>query len=55
VRYYMELAKRYGLIVTGGSDFHGFRTANACIGSERVPYSVLISLKQAVAKPAATT
>jgi predicted metal-dependent phosphoesterase TrpH len=54
VRYYMELAKRYGLVVTGGSDSHGFRTANACIGSERVPYSVLVSLKQSVAKPAAT-
>jgi predicted metal-dependent phosphoesterase TrpH len=48
VRYYMELAKRYGLVVTGGSDSHGPRTAHAGIGSERVPYSVLVSLRQAV-------
>ncbi|MFH0778968.1 MAG: PHP domain-containing protein [Candidatus Eisenbacteria bacterium] len=50
VRYYMELAKRYGLIVTGGSDSHGSRTANARIGSERVPYSILVSLKQTAAR-----
>lgn len=54
VKYYMELAKRYGLVVTGGSDSHGSRTAHAGIGSERVPYSVLVSLKQAVAKSSAS-
>jgi predicted metal-dependent phosphoesterase TrpH len=51
VKYYMELAKRYGLAVTGGSDSHGLRTASASIGSERVPYSVLVSLKQVLAGP----
>jgi predicted metal-dependent phosphoesterase TrpH len=50
VKYYMEIAKRYGLAVTGGSDSHGLRTTGASVGSERVPYSVLVSLKQALAK-----
>jgi predicted metal-dependent phosphoesterase TrpH len=54
VKYYMELAKRYGLVVTGGSDSHGSRTAHAGIGSERVPYSVLVSLKQLVANSSAS-
>jgi len=49
VKYYMELAKRYGLAVTGGSDSHGLRTASASVGSERVPYSVLVSLREALA------
>jgi len=53
VKYYMELAKRYGLAVTGGSDSHGSRTTSASVGSERVPYSVLVSLKQSLAKTTA--
>jgi hypothetical protein len=54
VKYYMELARRYGLAVTGGSDSHGLRTASASVGSERVPYSILISLRQALAKSITT-
>ncbi len=49
VKYYMEMAKRYGLAVTGGSDSHGARTTSASVGSVRVPYSVLVSLKQSLA------
>ncbi|UCF78717.1 MAG: PHP domain-containing protein [Candidatus Eiseniibacteriota bacterium] len=54
VRYYMELARRHGLVVTGGSDSHGSRTAHAGIGSERVPYSVLVSLREAAARSTAS-
>ena len=50
VKYYMEMARRYGLAVTGGSDSHGLRTASASVGSVRVPYSVVVSLRQALVK-----
>jgi len=46
VRYYLELAKRYGLAVTGGSDTHGARAGNSVVGSERVPASVVDGLRE---------
>jgi len=42
-----RLARQYGLIVTGGSDFHGEGSAGAPLGSIYVPAKCLTALKQA--------
>ncbi|MBU0634676.1 MAG: PHP domain-containing protein [Candidatus Omnitrophica bacterium] len=49
VHYYSELAKKYNLLVSGGSDCHGEGKGLPFIGKVRVPYHVLESLKQAAA------
>ena len=49
-RTYRELAHRYGLIVTGGSDFHGERNGSMYhgpIGTRTVEYNQLQMLKKA--------
>jgi len=50
-RLYLELAAKYGLIVTGGSDFHGdvkpgIRLGTGCQGNLRVPREVLDRIKE---------
>ena len=47
-----RLARQYGLIVTGGSDFHGEGSAGAPLGSIYVPAKCLTALKQAHAAAA---
>jgi predicted metal-dependent phosphoesterase TrpH len=47
---YLNLAARYGLKVTGGSDFHGamkpeVELGTGCDGNLRIPASVLESLR----------
>lgn len=45
--YYHRLAVEHGLIVTGGSDYHGpGHNAGNRLGSDTVPYSVIDELKQ---------
>ncbi|HIE03747.1 MAG TPA: PHP domain-containing protein [Candidatus Latescibacteria bacterium] len=44
-RYYKDLAEKYGLICTGGSDFHGSDRRMAPLGSQRVPYEILLDLE----------
>jgi hypothetical protein len=49
---YLGLARRYGLKVTGGSDFHGdlkpeVRLGSGCDGNLNIPYEVLERLRQA--------
>jgi predicted metal-dependent phosphoesterase TrpH len=44
--YYLDLAKKHGLLVTGGSDFHGavkpgVRLGTGCGGNLRVPAEIL--------------
>lgn len=41
------LAAEFGLLVTGGSDFHGSRKANR-LGEPEVPYALLASLREAL-------
>ena len=41
VRHYLNLAKRFGLAVTGGSDFHGPAKPQVRLGQPRVPISVI--------------
>jgi predicted metal-dependent phosphoesterase TrpH len=42
--HYEEIAKKYGLLVTGGSDAHGLEVP---IGSVRIPYYLVEELKKA--------
>lgn len=50
VNHFSELAKKYNLVVTGGSDFHGFGSAGKALGFTdfylKVPYSILENLKK---------
>ncbi len=43
---YKNLAGKLGIIYTGGSDCHGPRKGKSLIGTQRVPYSVLVKLKK---------
>ncbi len=45
--YYKGLAKKNNLVVTGGSDSHGFSRGHATIGSIKVPYEYIEQLKEA--------
>ena len=50
----LALADRYGLVVTGGSDFHGEATAGGALGGAEVPVAAaerLISLHEGTATP----
>jgi 3',5'-nucleoside bisphosphate phosphatase len=49
---YLEIAKKYGLLVTGGSDFHGtvkpdVKLGTGYEGNLRVPGEILETLRQA--------
>lgn len=45
--YYHRLAVKHGLIVTGGSDYHGPSHKAGCrLGSDTVPHSVIDELKK---------
>lgn len=46
-RSYLQLANKYGLLVTGGSDFHGTAKANVRIGEVVIPYELVEKLKEA--------
>lgn len=43
---YKNMARKFGVIYTGGSDCHGPRKGKLLVGSQRVPYSVLEKLKK---------
>jgi predicted metal-dependent phosphoesterase TrpH len=46
-KFYLELAARHNLLVTGGSDFHGEAKPDIKIGAVRIPYELVEKLKQA--------
>jgi predicted metal-dependent phosphoesterase TrpH len=50
IEYYLEVAKRYDLVVTGGSDFHGRYKGGVSIGTGKgnltIPYSFLDNLRK---------
>ena len=53
--YYADLAKRFGLICTAGSDFHGERNGvifHGDIGTRKTSYEVVLQLKQKAAERA---
>lgn len=47
--HYKEIAERYNLLITGGSDCHGMGKGRVLIGTVRVPYELVEKLKEASA------
>jgi hypothetical protein len=47
VNSYLGLAKKYNLLVTGGSDCHGDAKHEVKIGSIKIPYELVEKLKAA--------
>ncbi len=47
VRYYKKLAKKYNLLISGGSDCHGMGKTAPLMGKVKVPEEVLEKLKEA--------
>lgn len=47
IKHYTNLATKYGLLLTGGSDFHGDVKEGSIIGIPRVSYDLVEKLKQA--------
>lgn len=45
--YYCELAKEYKLLITGGSDYHGFFDSKVSIGEIRLQYKYIDEIKKA--------
>src|SRR3989449_10642390 len=43
--HYLEIAERFGLLVTGGSDCHGLSKGKPLIGSIRLPYQHVARLR----------
>jgi len=50
VNSYLTLAKKYNLLVTGGSDCHGSAKPEVKIGSVKIPYELVEKLKEAKEK-----
>ena len=48
--HYLELADRFHLLVTGGSDCHGLSKGKPLIGSVKLPYQHVEMLKANTAK-----
>jgi len=46
--YYYDIARKNNLLVTGGSDFHGFENSRRSLGDMRLPYEYVEELKEAV-------
>jgi predicted metal-dependent phosphoesterase TrpH len=44
--HYEDLAMRYGLLITGGSDCHGKGKSEVLLGKVKVPYSLVEALKK---------
>lgn len=47
IEFYKNLAKKYNLVVTGGSDYHGKVREDTYIGKEKLPYEYVEELKKA--------
>jgi len=52
---YLEIVERYGLLVTGGSDCHGFSKNKPLIGTVKLPYEHVEKLHAARKKNPAVT
>lgn len=46
VKYYLQLANKYNLLVTGGSDCHGEAKPEVRVGKVSVPYELVEKLKE---------
>ena len=47
MNFYLKLAEKYNLLVTGGSDCHGNAKPGIKIGSVKIPYALVEKLKEA--------
>ncbi len=47
VNFYLDLARKYDLLVTGGSDFHGDAKPDVKLGLVKIPYELVEKLKDA--------
>ena len=45
--FYLDMARRHNLLVTGGSDYHGLAKPGVKIGAVRVPYVLVEKIKEA--------
>jgi 3',5'-nucleoside bisphosphate phosphatase len=52
VKHYLQLADRFHLLVTGGSDCHGLSKGQPLIGTIKLPYEHVASLKSTVERRA---
>ena len=43
---YLEIAEKYNLLITGGSDCHGFSKNKPLIGTVKLPYSHVEKMKE---------
>ncbi|MBN1870709.1 MAG: PHP domain-containing protein [Candidatus Omnitrophica bacterium] len=50
-RFYEGLAKKYGLVTTGGSDAHGSVKNHTYVGKVKIPYDLVEKLKDARCRP----
>jgi predicted metal-dependent phosphoesterase TrpH len=50
VNFYLSLAKKYSLLITGGSDCHGLAKPEIKIGSIKIPYELVDKLREAAVK-----
>lgn len=50
VNHYLAIARKYNLLVTGGSDYHGDAKPNVKLGCLKVDYELVEKLKAAKAK-----
>ncbi len=48
--HYKEIAKKFGLVITGGSDCHGLAKGRLLMGKVKVPYELVEKLKEEVNK-----
>jgi len=46
--YYRDIAIKNKLLITGGSDFHGFENSKRVLGDVRLPYEYVEKLKEAI-------
>ena len=47
INFYLRLADKYNLVVTGGSDCHGNANPGVVVGQAKIPYELVESLKDA--------
>ena len=47
VNFYLDIAKKHNLLITGGSDFHGPIKPNVKIGCIKIPYELVEKLRSA--------
>ncbi len=52
---YLEIADKYNLLVTGGSDCHGFSKGKPLIGTVKLPYDHIDKMKERRSRGAATS